>query len=167
MSDLENMTSEVKPGVTVSVLPKQLKDLAMIGVAPLLGTIDEALSKSSHFDKMTADEIKKLMAAAAPVPVSIGPAEGLLQLIATHGKDAVLDAVAAWLGVPWAMHDNHYWTVWNGGDWPPVPAHTRVAVRFRSGTEHGEDGRYNASAWRWNHHTNGDPSDIVAYRVLP
>jgi hypothetical protein len=54
------------------------------------------------------------------------------------------------------------WIDWHGGECP-VPAETRVEVRFRMGKENRPLGC--ASRWLWGH--DDDPYDIVAYRIIP
>jgi hypothetical protein len=56
--------------------------------------------------------------------------------------------------------DDEGWFDWHGGECP-VPAGTRVGVRFRIG---GENRLALASIWVWEH--DDHPYDIVAYRIL-
>lgn len=58
------------------------------------------------------------------------------------------------------------WIEWKGGDCP-VPAGTRVELKFR----HGRTCKANSpQGWRWTDSSTeerGSEFDIVAYRVLP
>ena len=57
--------------------------------------------------------------------------------------------------------DDEGWFDWHGGECP-VPAETRVELRFRFG---GENRLALASGWPWGH--DDHPYDIVAYRIIP
>ena len=53
------------------------------------------------------------------------------------------------------------WIEWHGGECP-VPAGTRVSVKFRNGVSTGLSGD-RVAEYGWVHY--GDASDIVAYRI--
>lgn len=64
-----------------------------------------------------------------------------------------------------ALEPDAPWIDWPGGDEPPVPAGTRVDIRYRSGTV--ELGRP-ADVFNWQHGGDVvpvDPTEITAYRV--
>ena len=52
------------------------------------------------------------------------------------------------------------WIEWSGGNCP-VPANSRVDIKFRDG----DIGLEQSANWDWSH--RGYRSDIIAYRIIP
>lgn len=55
------------------------------------------------------------------------------------------------------------WIPWAGGEWPPILWDSYVEVKVRDGDKFVGEEADIASNWVWIH--DGDPCDIIAYRI--
>jgi hypothetical protein len=150
MNPSENTTSEEKPEAIVELSLKHPSALAMTAPVPLLSTTGGVSVGSVPSGSLTF---------RAPSRVT----EAIKFLEYIYGRDALLEELAAWLGVD--QPDADGWIEWHGGKVSPVPEGTKIDVRL------GKVGRpttyrdYDDVSvhLRWKHEAGG--ADIVAYRI--